>query len=91
MPCDCLPRCVLELMLKVFAPNDERLLVREACMPSTAVRTPTSAVMPMVTIQAVMMDRRRFALTDRKPSLKFSIKFMEQKQILRPYTLILQA
>lgn len=44
-------------------------------MPSIAVRIPTREVMPIATIDAVSMVRRRLDCIERIPSLMFSVKF----------------
>jgi hypothetical protein len=60
-----------------LAPKDERLSETEYSIPSIAVRIPTREVMPIAIMHAVSTDRSMFAFTDRRPSLKFSAKFIE--------------
>jgi hypothetical protein len=66
-------------MSNVLEPSADKPSLTDRCAASMAVDTLINAVIPMVTINAVITDRNKFARTERRPSRIFSSKFMPAK------------
>jgi len=70
----------LDRISNVLEPSADNPSLTDFCAASIAVETLINAVIPIVTINAVITDLNKFNFTERRPSRIFSIKFIFDQQ-----------